>query len=146
MSGGSQAVLNGEELKRAVVKIAGTLGLKAEEEVKVGRRVWGAKRFIDVVVTHKTTGLKLGIECKFQSTGGSAEEKIPATLEDIKAWPIRGLVAFDGPGFSPNMSAYLISTGMAVEHEDLEDWLRLYFSIEPAVEIPEPVLDLSPSA
>jgi hypothetical protein len=134
------AVTNGEELKRAVASAARALGLKTEEEVKVGRRIWGARRFIDVVLTHPRTGLKLGIECKYQSSGGSAEEKIPATLEDIKAWPIRGLVVFDGPGFSVNMNGYLVSTGSAVEHADLSDWLRLYFSIE--VE-PDPALDLT---
>jgi hypothetical protein len=129
-------------LKRAAIDVAVSLGLKTEDEVKVGRRIWGARRFIDVVVTHRTTGLKLGIECKYQGTGGSAEEKIPATIEDIKAWPIRGLVVFDGPGFSVNMNGYLISTGMAVEFADLEDWLRLYFSIEPAALVEEPALEL----
>jgi hypothetical protein len=129
-------------LKRAAIDVAVSLGLKTEDEVKVGRRIWGARRFIDVVVTHRTTGLKLGIECKYQGTGGSAEEKIPATIEDIKAWPIRGLVVFDGPGFSVNMNGYLISTGMAVEFADLEDWLRLYFSIETAALVEEPALEL----
>lgn len=139
MAGRGLAVANGEELKRAVMVAAASLGLKAEAEVRVGRRVWGAERYIDVVVTLRETRQKLGLECKYQGTGGSAEEKIPATLEDIKAWPIRGLVVFDGPGFSENMKAYLISTGMAVEFGDLEDWLRLYFSIERDV---DPVLDL----
>jgi hypothetical protein len=129
-------------LKRAAIDVAVSLGLKTEDEVKVGRRIWGARRFIDVVVTHRTTGLKLGIECKYQGTGGSAEEKIPATIEDIKAWPIRGLVVFDGPGFSVNMNGYLISTGMAVEFADLEDWLRLYFSIETVALVEEPALEL----
>jgi hypothetical protein len=139
LPGRSQAVTNGEELKRAVVDAARALALHTEEEVKVGRRIWGAKRFIDVVVTQARTGVKIGLECKYQGTGGSAEEKIPATIEDIKAWPIRGLVVFDGPGFSPNMTGYLISTGMAVEFEDVSDWLSLYFSIERPS---DPVLDL----
>jgi hypothetical protein len=136
-----QAVTNGEELKRSVMEAGRALGLQTEDEVKVGRRIWGARRFIDVVLTN-ASGLKLGLECKYQGTGGSAEEKIPATIEDIKAWPIRGLVVFDGPGFSPNMMGFLISTGMAIEFADLEDWLRLYFSIAP-IEVPaEPALDL----
>ena len=36
---------------------------------------------------------------------------------------------FSGSGFTPNMRQYLISTGKAVEFEDLEDWLRLYFGL-----------------
>lgn len=142
MPGRALAVTNGDELKQGVIATAAGLGLLAEPEVKVGRRIWGAKRFIDVVLTRRETGLKLGVECKYQSVGGSAEEKIPAILADIRAWPVRGLVVYDGPGFSENMKGYLVSTGRAVEFADLGDWLRLYFSIEreadPVLDLPDP--------
>ncbi len=131
MPGKSQAVTNGQELQKVVIEAAQSLGLKAVAEVKVGRRIWGAERKIDVVLTEPQSRLKLGLECKFQSVPGSAEEKIPATIEDIKAWPIRGLVVFNGPGFSENMRGYLISTGMAVDFKDLADWLKLYFALDP---------------
>ena len=131
MAGRSQAVSNGQELQRAVVELATALGLECRTEVKVGRRIWGPKRRIDVVLTEPKTKLKLGLECKFQGTTGTAEEKIPATIEDIKAWPIRGLVVIDGPGFSENMRGYLIATGVVVELEDIVDWLKLYFVLEP---------------
>jgi hypothetical protein len=42
----------------------------------------------------------------------------------------KGFVCFSGPGFSPNMRAYLLSTGKAVELADLEVWLRFYFGLE----------------
>ena len=73
--------------------------------------------------------LRLGVECKFQGTTGTAEEKIPAIVGDIDAWPIRGIVVISGKGFSPNMRYFLISSGKAVDVEDLEDWLRLYFGL-----------------
>ena len=73
--------------------------------------------------------MSLGIECKFQSGAGSAEEKIPATIEDIQAWPIRGIVVYAGEGFSANMQAYLLSTGKVVELDDLKTWLELYFGL-----------------
>ncbi len=133
MPGTSQAVTNGQELQKAVMATAAALGLGVAAEVKVGRRIWGAQRYIDVVVTEPSAfggKRKLGLECKYQGTAGTAEEKIPATLSDIKAWPIRGLVVFAGPGFSHNMRGYLISTGAAVEFDDLADWLKLYFSVE----------------
>ena len=69
----------------------------------------------------------LGLEAKYQKSAGSAEEKIPSTIEDIRAWPIPGMVCFYGPGFSANMRAFLLSSGKAVELADLENWLRLYF-------------------
>ena len=81
------------------------------------------------MLKHPQTRVSLGIECKFQEVSGSAEEKIPATLEDIRAWPIRGVVVYCGSGFSTNMESYLLSTGMAVELSDLRDWLELYFGL-----------------
>jgi len=127
MPGKSTAVTNGTELKEAVATLGAKLGLKAGTEVKVGRRIWGSKRNIDVVLSHPKGGFRLGIECKYQKEPGTAEEKIAATVEDIKAWPIRGIIVISGPGFSDNMRGYLLSTGVVVDLEDLEEWLRMYF-------------------
>jgi len=129
MSGKAKAVENGNQLRDAVAVIGRELGLDADIEVKVGRRIWGAKRSIDVVLKDPKTRVSLGIECKYQGTKGSAEEKIPATIEDIKAWPIRGIVVYSGEGFSSNMQSYLLSTGMAVELCDVKKWLELYFGL-----------------
>ena len=129
MAGKGTAPKSGEELKRKVVELAKEIGLKAETEVVAARRIWGPKRYIDVVVTHEQSGKRLGIECKFQATRGTAEEKIPATIQDIGYWPIPGIVVIDGKGFSTNMEGYLMSTGKVVWFEDLEGWLRLYFGL-----------------
>ncbi len=127
MPGRATAPRKGEELKVKVVELAAALGLNAETEVKAARRLWGAKRRIDVVLKRPETDKVLGVECKFQGTKGSAEEKIPATIKDIEYWPIQGIVVIDGPGFSDNMKGFLMATGKAVWFEDLEDWLKLYF-------------------
>ena len=129
MSGKATAVENGNQLRDAVAAIGEALGLDADIEVKVGRRIWGAKRSIDVVLKDPATRISLGIECKFQATNGSAEEKIQATIKDIEAWPIRGIVVYSGEGFSTNMRSYLLSTGMAVELCDVTKWLELYFGL-----------------
>ncbi|MHB8621065.1 MAG: PD-(D/E)XK nuclease superfamily protein [Chloroflexota bacterium] len=130
MPGRGQAVSTGAALVAVVGQVAETLGLEHREQVKVARRLWGAVRNIDVVLTDPKSRLRLGVECKFQNTAGTAEEKIPAILSDIDAWPIRGIVVIGGKGFSPNMRFYLISSGKAVDVDDLEDWLRLYFGLE----------------
>jgi len=130
MAGRSSASKSGKELQVKVIALAESLGLKAEREVAAARRLWGAKRHIDVVITQKETGKKLGVECKSQSGGGSAEEKIPATVQDIGSWPIPGIVVIAGEGFSDNMSGYLMSTGKVIWFEDLDDWLRLYFGLQ----------------
>ena len=129
MAGGAKAVSNGDELVKAVCSLAEDLKLETRQQFKVAKRIWGADRKIDIVIRQPGTGKTLGVECKFQDVGGTAEEKIPTTIQDISAWPIDGLVVFAGGGFTANMRSFLISTGKAVAFEDLEPWLRLYFGL-----------------
>lgn len=129
MPGRAKATSSGRALEGRVVNLAEKLGLRADRRVRVGKRLWGRAREIDVVVRQEETRKLLGIECKSQDTPGSAEEKIPSVIQDIGAWPIRGIVVFEGKGFSPEMRVYLLGTGKAVELEDLEAWLRLFFGL-----------------
>src|SRR5580658_5930815 len=107
MAGKALAVSNGDELVKAVAQLARELGLEAKEQVRVARRIWGAVRKIDVVITHPQTRKTLGVECKYQAVPGTAEEKIPSVIKDIEAWPIPGLVVFAGDGFTDNMKMFL---------------------------------------
>jgi|SRR5580693_5465080 hypothetical protein len=130
MAGGAKAVASGEELCKAVCQLGAKLGLEVREQFKVARRLWGAERRIDVILKDPKTTKTLGVECKFQSVLGTAEEKIPSIIQDIEAWPIDGLVVFSGAGFTTNMKSFLISTGKAIELSDLEPWLRLFFGLD----------------
>jgi len=129
MPGRRKASVQGRQLQMKVVELAESLGLEAKIEVRAARRLWGAERRIDVVLKDPSTRKLLGVECKFQSVAGSAEEKIPAMLKDIEFWPIPGIVTIEGPGFSRGMENYLLASGKVVNYEDLEDWLRLYFAL-----------------
>jgi PD-(D/E)XK nuclease superfamily domain len=129
MAGGAKAVSSGDDLAKQVCELGKKLGLEVREQFKVARRVWGAERKIDVILKDPKTTKTLGIECKYQGGGGSAEEKVPATIQDIEAWPIDGIVVFAGEGFTENMKSFLISTGKAIHLEDVEPWLRLYFGL-----------------
>src|SRR5947207_7484699 len=129
MPGKGLAVSNGDELVKAVAELAANLGLESRQQLRVGRRIWGAVRHIDVVLTHPQTRKTLGIECKYQAVPGTAEEKIPSVINDIAAWPIPGLVVFAGEGFTENMKLFLISTGNAVEFSELKPWLCLFFGL-----------------
>ena len=129
MPGRALAVANGDGLAKAVAQLGRELGLEASEQVRVARRIWGSERYIDVVLAHPATRKTLGLECKYQSVRGTAEEKIPATIKDIEAWPIPGLVVFAGEGFTENMRSFLISTGKAVEFDELQPWLCLFFGL-----------------
>lgn len=129
MAGKARAVESGADLRNQVAALGVDLGLEASIEVEVGRRIWGAKRRIDVVLRHPGTRVSLGIECEYQRTQGSAEDKIAGTIQDIRVWPIRGIVVFSGAGFSPNIRAYLLSTGCAVDFKDSRKWIELYFGL-----------------
>jgi hypothetical protein len=130
MAGRATAVTSGDALCKEVVALGAALGLTAREQYRCGRRIWGAERRIDVVLTHAESRRRLGIECKYQGTTGSAEEKIPTIIQDIAVWPIPGLVVFAGAGFSANMRSFLIASGRAVELGELEAWLRLFFGLD----------------
>ncbi len=122
-------IKSGAQLERAVVRVGKALGLEAETQVALGQRIWGRNRRIDVVLTRPDTGLMLGVECKFQRVLGTAEEKIPATIADIEAWPIRGIVVVHGDGFSADFKAFVRSSGKAIEFGELTTWLRFYFGL-----------------
>jgi hypothetical protein len=130
MPGGAAAVTSGDALCKEVAALGLRLGLSSREQFKCGRRIWGAERYIDVVLTEVSSRRRLGIECKYQGTTGSAEEKIPAIISDISAWPIPGLVVFSGLGFSENIKSFLIASGRAVELDELESWVQLFFGLE----------------
>ena len=51
MAGKAAAVASGDGLVKEVAALGVQLGLQAREQFKCGRRVWGAERFIDVVLT-----------------------------------------------------------------------------------------------
>jgi len=129
LAGKAKAVSSGIVLAKRVRKLAEKLGLQAHEQYKVGRRLWGSGRRIDLILKGGPNSKTLGIECKFQKSSGTVEEKIPTTIRDIEAWPIDGIVVFDGAGFTENMTSFLLSTGKAVEFRHLEPWLRLYFGL-----------------
>jgi len=129
MSGGRHAVESGRELRDQVVQLAHNLGLQVQTEVRVGRRIYGKRRKIDIVLRKPNSEKILGVECKYQRTPGTAEEKIAIIIHDIDYWPIPGIVVIDGPGFSPEVKAYLLASGKVVEFDDLEAWLRLFFAL-----------------
>lgn len=130
MPGKEAAYRAGDRLAKEVVRKAGELNLDVREQFKCGRRIWGAERRIDVIVTEPISRKRLGIECKAQDSKGTAEEKIVATMQDMDAWPIAGLLVFSGDGFSDKMKSFMLASGKAVDFEDLEPWLRLFFGLD----------------
>lgn len=75
-------------------------GLLVYTEVPVGKSIIGKRRRIDVFIRRNTGGDALGLECKYQSSSGTTDEKIPYALQDLDAMWIPGCLVYAGGGWS----------------------------------------------
>lgn len=83
-----------------LLKNYGQRGLTIYREVSLGKSIIGKNRKIDILAVHEATSVALGIECKYQATPGTADEKIPYTLADLEAMHLPAFVSYAGEGFS----------------------------------------------
>ncbi len=120
---------SGADLEQAVARVGRALGLDVETQVVMGDRIWGPRRCVDVVFSHPSKALMLGVECRYQAEPSTDEERIPLLLHDIVAWPISGIVVLHGDGFSPGFETFARRYGHVVDLEDLAMWLRLHFHL-----------------
>ena len=75
-------------------------GLKVYREVRIGKTIIGKDRCVDVFCVSDEGKSAFAIECKFQDSQGTVDEKIPYALDDMSALPMAGCVAYAGQGFS----------------------------------------------
>ncbi len=83
-----------------IAKNFGGRGLKVYREVDVGTSIIGKNRRVDVFVFCKPLNEALSIECKYQGSQGTVDEKIPYALDDMAALAMPGCVVYAGEGFS----------------------------------------------
>jgi hypothetical protein len=89
----------------------GTRGLKVYREVRVGKTIIGKNRCIDVFCVSGDKAF--AIECKFQDSQGTVDEKIPYALDDLRALPMAGCIAYGGEGFSAGVLHMLAASELA---------------------------------
>jgi hypothetical protein len=87
-------------IARYLVAAYGGRGIEVYREVALGKSIIGKNRSIDVLAVNSLTGQAFAVECKYQATSGTVDEKIPYALADIDAMWIPGVVVWDGEGFS----------------------------------------------
>ncbi len=75
-------------------------GLDVYKEVSLGKTIIGKDRQIDVFVVRPSDRKALAIECKFQDTQGTVDEKIPYALADLEALWVPGCLVYAGKGWS----------------------------------------------
>ena len=60
-------------------------GLKVYREIQIGKTIIGKNRHVDLLCVCERTNRAFAIECKFQESIGTVDEKIPYALDDLNA-------------------------------------------------------------
>ena len=115
-------------------------GLRVYREINVGKSIIGKNRRIDIFCVCEPVNEAVAIECKFQDVAGTADEKIPYSLEDLRALQMPGCIAYAGSGFSDGvlhmleaseLAAYCLPTAGQAESspgtKELDHLLALHF-------------------
>jgi hypothetical protein len=75
-------------------------GLVVYVEIALGKTVIGKDRYIDVFVIRPDDRKAIAIECKYQDSLGTVDEKIPYALQDLEALWVPGVLVYAGKGWS----------------------------------------------
>lgn len=78
----------------------GPHGLRVYTEVSLGKTVIGKNRRVDIFALRTSDQRVLAIECKYQRSQGTADEKIPYALQDLEALWVPGCLVYAGEGWS----------------------------------------------
>jgi hypothetical protein len=108
--------MTGNEYKRLIgrylVHAFGQRGLQVYEEVYLGTSIIGKQRRIDLFVLGPESQA-LCVECKYQDSSGTADEKIPYALNDMASQRIPGVIVYAGGGFSAGVLHLLQGSELA---------------------------------
>ncbi|HVW30182.1 MAG TPA: PD-(D/E)XK nuclease superfamily protein [Polyangiaceae bacterium] len=88
-------------------------GIQVFEEVNLGTSIIGKQRRVDLFVLQPQERKAFALECKYQDVSGTADEKIPYTLQDLAALRMPSAVAYAGVGFSEGVLHLLQSSELA---------------------------------
>src|SRR5215203_673565 len=91
----------------------GSRGLNVYREIRVGKTIIGKNRCIDIFCVAEDSNKAFAIECKFQDSQGTVDEKIPYALDDLRALPMAGGIAYAGKGFSAGVLHMLAASRLA---------------------------------
>jgi hypothetical protein len=88
-------------------------GIQVFEEVNLGTSIIGKQRRVDLFILHPQERKAFALECKYQDVSGTADEKIPYTLQDLAALRMPSAVVYAGVGFSEGVLHLLQASELA---------------------------------
>jgi hypothetical protein len=98
-----------------ILKNFGPRGLVVYREVSMGKTIIGKNRHVDILVIHQASSTVLAIECKYQDTLGTVDEKIPYAIQDMQAMGVPVCLAYAGSGFSAGILHMLAACPIAAQ-------------------------------
>jgi hypothetical protein len=98
-----------------ILKNFGARGLTVYREVSMGKTIIGKNRHVDILVIHESSSTALAIECKYQDTLGTVDEKIPYAIQDMQAMGVPVCLAYAGSGFSSGILHMLAACPIAAQ-------------------------------
>ena len=109
--------LSGKEyadlVARYVVRNYEARGIRVYREVALGKSIIGKNRKVDLLLVDEASQGGFALECKYQATQGTADEKIPYALEDLRAMRMAAGLVYAGDGFSIGVLHMLRASEMA---------------------------------
>ncbi len=75
-------------------------GIVLYREVFAGKSIIGKNRRVDLMLVCEATNQAYALECKYQGSQGTADEKIPYALADVQALRMAGCLVYAGEGWS----------------------------------------------
>lgn len=110
-------MLTGTEYRKLIARYVATTyqarGIEVYEEVNAGTTIIGKQRRLDLLVLSAQNNCALALECKYQDSTGTVDEKIPYALDDLHALPMPGVIVYAGRGFSEGVLHLLQSSSLA---------------------------------
>ena len=89
-------------------------GIVVYTEVSLGKTIIGKNRRLDIFALRRSDQRALGLECKYQDSQGTTDEKIPYALQDLEAMWIPGCLVYAGKGWSKGVLHTLEGSRLAV--------------------------------
>ena len=83
------------------------------EEVSLGTSIIGKQRRVDLFLVVPATCAAIAVECKYQDSSGTTDEKIPYALDDLRAMRVPSVIVYAGSGFSEGVLHLLQSSSLA---------------------------------
>jgi hypothetical protein len=121
--------LSAAEFERLIALIGVSMGLDYRRKMVVGKTIYGRDREVDVLFRDARNGNRVAVEAKYQRVSGTADEKLPYAVLNLKTLPLPGVIVYGGGGFHPGALNWLCASTQATDIASLSDWLAVFFAL-----------------